>query len=156
MVNATIAARGAPHDYDRWATLAGAGIACSRTLSPSRPTTTLAISPFTALASHPKATIDQYVNPTVFVGGGDLLSDLSDSSNLMRNKFFQAMVREEMEVAQRDIRALFRDEPATIATNWLLLGLCRSAKLTIAPSADPFSQMRAPSIESDIRYSTGA
>ena len=31
-------------------------------------------------------------------------------SNLMRQGFFQAMVREEMEVAQRDIRALFRDE----------------------------------------------
>jgi hypothetical protein len=31
-------------------------------------------------------------------------------SNLLRNKFFQEMVREEMEVAQRDIRALFRDE----------------------------------------------
>ena len=28
----------------------------------------------------------------------------------MPNKFFQAMVRKEMEVAQRDIRALFRDE----------------------------------------------
>jgi hypothetical protein len=39
---------------------------------PIRPTTTLAISPLTALASHPKATIDQYVNPTVFVGDGDL------------------------------------------------------------------------------------
>jgi hypothetical protein len=55
----------------------------------------------------------------------------------MPNKFFQAMVRKEMEVAQRDIRALFRDEPATIATNWLLLGLCRSAKLTIAHSGRP-------------------
>jgi hypothetical protein len=27
----------------------------------------------------------------------------------MRNRFFQEMVREEMEAAQRDIRALFRD-----------------------------------------------
>jgi hypothetical protein len=31
-------------------------------------------------------------------------------SNLMRNRFFQEMVREEMEVGQRNIRALFRDE----------------------------------------------
>jgi hypothetical protein len=31
-------------------------------------------------------------------------------SNLMRNKFFQDMVREEMAASQRDIRALFRDE----------------------------------------------
>jgi hypothetical protein len=31
-------------------------------------------------------------------------------SNLQRNAFFQQMMREEMEAAQRDIRSLFRDE----------------------------------------------